>query len=142
MLLLLLVCCFLFVEETLHRYLGGRRFQVSDEIGALGGLLQTGEDHLGAGDVLLRVFQVLEEGVLAPGDSLGLVGIGVGESSGLTGLAAEDSVQVGSDLVLTASFHGVALRASLDEQLLSLLNVSSWNTHVGLFKDWLELQKV
>lgn len=113
-------------------FLGGRRLQVSDEITALVGLLQASEDHLGAGDVLLRVFQVLEECVLIPGNSLSLVGICVGESSGLASFATEKSVQVWTDLVLAASFDSVALRASLDKQLLSLLNITSWYTHVEL----------
>lgn len=112
--------------------LGGRRFQVSDEITTLIGLLEASEDHLGAGDVLLWIFQILEEGVLAPGNSLSLVGIGVRESSGLTSFTAEDSVQIRADLVLAASFDSVALRASLNEDLLSLLNITSWYTHVEL----------
>lgn len=134
-------CCYCFSlllnllcrARDLHcLFLGGRRFQVSDEIGTLVGLLQTSEDHLRARDVLLRVFQILKEGIFTPGDSLSLVGICVGESGGLASFATEDSVQVRSDLVLTASFDSVALRASLNEQLLSLLNVSSWNTHFEL----------
>ena len=41
------------------------------------GLLEATEGHLGAGDVLLGVLEVIEEGVLVPGDTLLLVGVGV-----------------------------------------------------------------
>lgn len=116
--------------------LGGGRLEVRDQIGALSGLLQTGEDHLGSGDVLLGVFQVLEQGVLVPRDTLGLVGVGVGESSGLAGLTAHQAVQVRADLVLATGFDGVALGATLDEQLLALLNISGRNTHCSI---WLVL---
>lgn len=111
------------------RCLGGGRLEVRDQIGALSGLLQAGEDHLGSGDVLLGVFQVLEQGVLVPRDALGLVGVGVGESGGLAGLAAHQTVQVRADLVLATGLDGVALRATLDEQLLALLNISGRDTH-------------
>jgi len=110
----------------------GGRLQVGDQIAALVGLLQAGEDHLGAGDVLLGVLQVLEQGVLVPGDALGLVGVRVRESGRLSGLATDQSMQVGSHLVLAAGLNGVALGATLHEQLLSLLNITSRHAHCGL----------
>jgi hypothetical protein len=43
--------------------------EVGDQVTSLLRLLQTGEDHLGTGDVLLGVFQILKEGVWVPGDA-------------------------------------------------------------------------
>uniref|UniRef100_A0A182KI94 Uncharacterized protein n=1 Tax=Anopheles christyi TaxID=43041 RepID=A0A182KI94_9DIPT len=111
-----------------HLLLGGG-LQVGDEIATLLRLLQTGEHHLRAGDVLLGVFQILEQRVLVPGDALGLVGVGVAEASSLASLATEQTVQVRADLVLATGLDGVALGAPLNEQLLALLNITSWDTH-------------
>lgn len=58
-----------FVVYMAAPHLLGGVLQVGNEITALVGLLQTGEDHLGAGDVLLRVLQVLEERFFAPCDA-------------------------------------------------------------------------
>lgn len=107
----------------------GSRLQVSDQITTLIGLLQTGEDHLGAGDVLLGVLQIFEECVLIPGDALGLVGVCVREAGRLAGLATDQTVQVGAHLVLATGLDGVALCAALHEQLLALLNITSWYAH-------------
>jgi hypothetical protein len=103
--------------------------KVSDQVGSLVGFLQTGKHHLCSGDVLLWVFEVFEEStkrrrsgwrnidgesrensrIFSPCDALGFVGVGVGESWSLASLATEESAQVGSDLVLTSSFDGMAL---------------------------------
>lgn len=57
--------------------------------------------------------------VLIPGDTSLLVGVGVGVALGLTGLTAEETVQVGADLVGTTSLDSVALSAtSLDATLV------------------------
>ena len=53
----------------------GGGLQVGDEVSPVLLLLETGEDHLGAGDVLLGVDEVLVQGVLAPGDALVDVGL-------------------------------------------------------------------
>ena len=50
--------------------------------------------------------------VLIPGHIGSLVGIGVGVALGGTGLTAKETVQVGTDLVRTTSFDGVALSAT------------------------------
>ncbi len=86
-------------------------------------LLEAGEHHLRAGDVLLRVGEVLVERVVVPRDSLALVGIRVGEAGGLSGLPADHAVEVRAHLVLAALLGGVALGAPLDENLLSLLDI-------------------
>ena len=49
---------------------------------------------------------------LVPGDTGLLVGVGVGVALGLASLTAEETVQVGADLVGTASLGGVALSAT------------------------------
>ena len=53
---------------------------------------------------------------LVPGDTGLLVGVGVGVALGLASLTAEETVQVGADLVGATSLDGVALStASLDD---------------------------
>jgi hypothetical protein len=64
------------------------------------------------------------ESTLIPGDSLLLVGIGVGESFNLAGLTTEKTVQVWSDLVTICSFCAVALRASCLEETSTLRGVT------------------
>ena len=44
--------------------------KVRDQVVTVLLLLESGEHHLGAGDILLGVDQVLVQGVLAPGDTL------------------------------------------------------------------------
>lgn len=115
------------------RDLLGGRLEVGNQIATLVGLLQTGEDHLGAGDVLLGVLQVLEQSILVPGNALGLVGICVGETGCLSSLATDQTMQIGSNLVLATGLHSVALCATLHEQLLALLNITSWYAHYSLY---------
>jgi hypothetical protein len=88
------------------------------------GLLEATEGHLGARNVLLGVLEVLEESVLVPVDTLLLVGVGVGEALDLTGLAAEDTVELRADLVALAGLQGVALRAAGLEEVGALLGVT------------------
>ena len=52
--------------------------------------------------------------------TLGLIGIGVGESGCLSGLPSDQTVEVWPGLVLASGLDGVALGALLDEDLLSL----------------------
>ena len=79
------------------------RLEVGDEIVPLVLLLYPSEHHLCAGDVLLRVQQVLEECVLSPHNTLVDVGLRVRVSWGLTGLSAEQSAQVGTLFVARSS---------------------------------------
>ena len=51
--------------------------------------------------------------------------LGVGETGGLAGLSAPESPQVGASLVFASLFDGVALSATLDEDLFALVNVST-----------------
>jgi hypothetical protein len=88
------------------------------------GLLEATEGHLGARNVLLGVLEVLEESVLVPVDTLLLVGVGVGEALDLTGLAAEDTMELRADLVALAGLQGVALRAAGLEEVGALLGVT------------------
>ena len=80
-------------------------------------------------DVLLGVLEVVEEGFVPPGDAGLLVGGGVGVSLGLSGLAAEEAVEVGPLLVGAALLDGVALRALGLEDLGPLLFVAALLAH-------------
>jgi hypothetical protein len=95
-----------------------------DEVIAILLLLQATKGHLGAGNVLLGVLKVLKQGLLVPGDTLVLVGIGEGVASSGTRLAAEETVQVGSDLVAAVGLDGVALSTTGLEEVGTLLNVT------------------
>ena len=69
--------------------LGRRLLEVGNDVRALDRLLEAGEHHLGAGDVLLRVEQVLEQSVVRPCDSLLLVRVSVVEALGAARLACK-----------------------------------------------------
>ena len=97
---------------------------VRDEVVPVLILLETAERHLGAGDELLGVLQVIEEGVLGPGDALLLVGVGVGEAVDGARLAAEEAVERRADLVAAALLEGVALCAAGLEEVGTFLGVS------------------
>lgn len=108
------------------------RPNLRDEVVALLALLETTEGHLGTRDELLGVLEVLElycetwlavarllsrarfthERVLVPGNTGTLVGVGVGVAVDLTGLTAEETVELGADLVGTTFLDGVALGAT------------------------------
>jgi hypothetical protein len=92
-----------------------------DQVVAVLLLLESTEGHLGARDVLLWVLEVLEESVGVPGDSLLLVGIGVRVTLDGAGLAAEETVEVGADLVGLSVTEGVALCATGLEEVGTLL---------------------
>lgn len=87
-------------------------------------LLQAAKGHLGAGDVLLGVLEVLEQGLLLPGDAGLLVGVGVGVALGGAGLAAEEAVQGRADLVAAVGLDGVALGTTGLEEVGTLLSVT------------------
>lgn len=61
-------------------------------------LLQARERHLRARNVFFGVLEVLEQGLLIPGDALADVRSGVREPIGLAGLAAEDTARGMSDV--------------------------------------------
>ena len=91
--------------------LSGCGLHVRNQIFALVLLLDAGEDHLGALDVLLRRKEVVEEGLVLPDDARILVGLRVRVAGGLAGLAAEEAVEVRALLVRAARLDGVALAA-------------------------------
>jgi hypothetical protein len=99
-------------------------WNIRDEVLPVLLLLHATVGHLGAGDVLLGVLEVLEQGVLLPGDALGLVGVGVLVALDGAGLAAEEAVEGGADLVAAAGLDGVALRAARLEEVGTLLYVA------------------
>ena len=61
---------------------------------------------------------------LVPGDTLLLVGIGVGEAVDGTSLAAEETVQSRADLVALTVLEGVALSATGLEEGSTLARVT------------------
>ena len=63
-------------------------------------VLQSGIDHLGAGNFRARILDVFGEGRLVPGDAGILVGVGVVVALDGAGLASEQSVQQRADAVL------------------------------------------
>ena len=69
--------------ERKKRTLRGGLLQVRDEVLPVLLLLEAGEDHLGAWDVLLGGLEVVKEGVLAPGDAGALVGLRILEAGDL-----------------------------------------------------------
>ena len=75
-------------------------------------------------DVLLGVFEVLEESVFFPDYTTLLVGSGVRVPVGLPRLTAKKTVQIRSLLVCSSLFNSVALRALGFEDLGSLLLVT------------------
>jgi len=103
--------------------------QEGDEVVAVLVLLETTEGHLGAGNVLLGVLKVREQSVLVPRDALLLVRVGVRIAVDGAGLAAEQTVQVGADLVALGRVQGVALRAPRLEQVRSLVGASVLESH-------------
>ena len=98
--------------------------QVSNQVLPVLVLLQSSKGHLGARDVLLGVLQVLEQGLISPGDTLVNVGSGVRVSVCLTGLTAKDTEQVGTNFVWSTTLEGVALSTTGLEETGSLLNVT------------------
>jgi len=89
-------------ERLLHRV------EVRDNVGAVLLLLEARERHVGALDVLLRVGEVVEHGLVGPGDTRALVGLRVLEAGDLTRLAADHTEQVGALLVGAALVARVA----------------------------------
>lgn len=113
-----------FLCRLIAKRLSGVLLEVGDEVVALLALLETTEGHLGTGNELLGVLEVLEQSVLVPGHTGLLVGIGVGIALDLTGLTAEEAEEVGADLVSTTALDGVALLAASLEELGTLLRVT------------------
>lgn len=110
--------------QTLLLGKGRVRVNVRNQVIPVLLLLQATESHLGAGDVLLGVLKVGEEGVVVPGDALLLVGIGVGVALDGAGLAAEEAVQGRADLVAAILLDGVALSTTGLEEVGTLLSVT------------------
>ena len=61
---------------------------------------------------------------MVPLDALGLVGVGVGEALDGAGVAAEETVEVGADLVALGLLEVVALLAAGLEEVGTLLGVT------------------
>ena len=98
----------------------GELLEEGGEILDLVFLLDAGERHLGAGDLGLRVLDVLGEHRLVPGDAGILVGVGIAVARDASGVAAEQSVQ-------QRLYEEVAngLEEMLAEQAVVIANASS-----------------
>jgi hypothetical protein len=70
--------------------------------------------------VITRTYQ----SALVPGDTLALVGIGIGVAVDGTSLAAEEAVKRWADLVAACRVHGVALSATSLEEVGTFLGVT------------------
>lgn len=79
------------------------------------------------------------QSVLFPFDAFLLICVGVGEALDLTGLTAEQTVQVGSDLVAFAFLQVMALRAScLSSTSAAEVAISSREERMALSCAYLE----
>ena len=116
--------CFSFDLSLFFAFLFSEGSHVSDDVTAFLFGLHAGEGHLGAGDELFGVFEVLEEVFFGPDDTGVLVGVGVGVAFDGTGLAVDDTPEVGADTVGTTLGGSVALTSAGLEELFSLLDVT------------------
>jgi hypothetical protein len=82
----------------------------------------------------------LYQRVLVPGDVGLLVGIGVGVALSLTSLTAEETVEVGADLVAAAVLDSVALLATGLEELSTLGRVAWKKQLISILVRFLFLQ--
>src|SRR3984893_17140054 len=80
-------------------------------------VLDAGECHLGPGNFRLRILDVFLELGLVPGDAGILVGVGVGITVSRAGLAAVETVQLRTDLVLGALADRMAGHAFVERGL-------------------------
>ena len=88
--------------------------EVGPQVVGFGLVLDAGEDHLGAGNFRLRVLDVVEEHVLAPGDAGVLVGLRVAVALDRARLAAFEPVEQRAHLVLGVFAYRVAGQAFLE----------------------------
>lgn len=114
------------------RHLFGSLDKVSDKVVSVLGLLKTTVSHLGTWDVLLWVLKVVGHVLLGPGDASSLVGVSVGVTLSLTGLSANNTVEVWTHLVWTTGLNSVALGTSGLEESSTLLSgtLLVWSWHV------------
>lgn len=113
---------------------------MGDEVVPVLGLLETSKGHLGTRNVLLGVFKVLEEGLSFPSNALVDVGGSVRETLGLTGLSANETVEVRANLVRFTSTKGVTLGASGLEDTSTLRSVTRSVSVTGHFEldEWIQ----
>ena len=109
-------------SSTLSASIGGKNLR--NQILPVLLLLETTESHLGTGDVLLGVLEVVEESLVVPLNTLLLVGVGVGVAIDGTRRAAKETVQGRADLVAAVLLNGVALSTSCLEKVGTLLEIA------------------
>jgi len=108
-----------YVEPLLRSFL-----EVGDKVAPFLALLQTSVCHFGTRNVLLGVFKVLKKRIFIPCNSFADVGSSVRVSLGLSSLATEESVEVGTSLMRAASLNSVTLTAAIVEKRSTLFSVS------------------
>src|SRR5258707_12934876 len=82
--------------------------QPAQQSGAILGLLQTGEAHLGALGIILRAEDELVDRGEVPGLAETFDGIGIGKALVAASLAADDTPEIGADLIRAAFGEVVA----------------------------------
>src|SRR6185295_19332886 len=137
MILILHLCGGLLEEARVQKYVSTGAMQqeeeeknIRDEVVPVLVLLETAKGHLGAGDVLLGVLEVVKQRRLVPGDALLLVRVRVGEAVDRARLAPKQAVQRRPDLVAAARLERVALCAPRLEQVRALFGVSCFGGSV------------
>lgn len=121
----------------------GRVLEISDQVVTFLALLQASENHLGAQYELLGILKTLEleweimsawhgeysientdQSLLVPGHVSLFVGISVGIAIRLASLTAEESMQIGADLMAAAVLGRATLCATSMEEFGSRLKVT------------------
>ena len=92
-------------------------------------LLEPSEGHLGLGDVLLGVLEVVKEGLVSPDDTSVLVSSSVRVTDNSSRLTAKNTIKVRSGLVCASLVHCVALSTASLEELGSIVNISFRHAH-------------
>lgn len=80
------------LPTNLFSLLLGNVLQKSNNISPLLRLLQPRKRHLRSRNILFRILQIFEEGLIGPGDTFGFVGVGVLVIGEGTGFATEETV--------------------------------------------------
>lgn len=121
----------------------GRFLEISDQVVTFLALLQATESHLGAWDELLGILKIFElewqivlawpreysientdQSLLIPGHIGLFVGIGVGIPISLASFTAEESMQIGADLMAATALDSVTLCTTSLEELGTRLGIT------------------
>lgn len=106
--------------------------KIGNQVGPLGLLLDAGEDHLGSGNVGLRIKQILPQVLLRPDDATVLVGIAVRKVCRAR-LSAQKAEKIGALLGRPSFVQSVALGTLCFKDLRPNLGIARWDGYVGLW---------